>query len=317
MSQEKEYINNAISTYITKSNLLEFSDRMNPATVMNFANVHARGKEKDANGRKVYSTISILATDFSSGTGDKSKRTEANISPSEARYILAKVESGMNARGTGTIFESSKIFGPADSKGYASMRILKISRQQTKKVGENEEPSKYPWTVSVDNGKAIKEGAANGAAWAKSGSYVSYAKVTVNLTDQDFFCMMSEVVSYINIWEMTFGSKIIREGSTILMSRMEEAAAEEAKNPKPKKETPPPKQAAPSAPIDTGGLSVEDAFNFVVDIGSNKGKTLSEVYDEKGVGAVEWYLNKMTANKPELKRAAQVIVNYDSTQKAG
>ncbi|MCL2841456.1 MAG: hypothetical protein FWE05_11890 [Defluviitaleaceae bacterium] len=309
-----EYINNEITTYKTNKKLLAFSDRMNIATAVNYANLHSKG-EKGEQGRKIYSTIGILASDFSCGKGESNIRAEANISPSEARFIFVKMESYMLHCLSGEIFQSSKIFGNADKQGYASMRLLKISREQADGDGE---VKKYPWTIAVDNGSAIKASGANGSTYAKSGTFKSQRKVMVNLSDQDFYCLLAEVVAYINVWEVTFAPKVVREGRGLLDVKMAEAIAEAEKNPKPKSLNSSPRQSA-SQPKNTSGIdmTLEQARSVKIPFGTKKGKTLGEV-EAEGLYGVEWYITKMTVDNPKLRNAAQVILDSHNCQnKAG
>jgi len=303
MSQnnDKDRINNEISVYKTSNKLLAFSDRMNVATAMNYATLHSKGEDGEI-GRRIYSTIGILASDFSAGKGDANKRAEANISPSEARYIFAKIQAGIGHL-TEIIFESSKIFGNADAQGYAPMRILKIARQHTDQAGE---VKKYPWTISVSNGRAIKVMGQNGSSYAKGGTYQSQKEVMINLNDQDFYCLMTEVIAFIDVWEVTFGAKVIREGRAILDVKMAEAALEAERNPKPKKEYQAPR-SAPTPQISTSQITLEQAKGIVVQFGTKKGMTLGEIEAERKGGAA-WYITAKSSND-ELRAAAQVVAN--------
>jgi len=317
----EDYVNNEISTYMTNKNVLAFSDKMNSASPMNYATLHSKGEE-GANGRKVYSTIGILALDFSNGKGSNTVRAEANVSPAEARYIFARVQSGMGHLDD-TIFQSSKIFGQPDQYGYATMRNLKISRQRADSDGK---VKKYPWIVAIDNGRAIKQMGQNGSSYAKSGTYQSLKKVMVNLSDQDMFCLLAEVAAFIQVWELTFTPKVVKEGRALLEQKMAEAAAEAERNPKPNPQqshqmpqqnyqAPQQNQPAPSVPPAQGGqvMSLEAAREVLVNFGTKNGMTMGQIETE-WVDGVKWYL---TANRasPLQRQAAQVIINFHNGQR--
>ena len=298
---------------MTNKSLLEFSDKMNPASVNNFANLHARGDDIGADGRKIRSNIGILVLDYSQGKGSATKRAEANVSPAQARYIFERMRTAMEQCQTVTIFESSKIFGTPDQNGYAPMTLFQIYRQQ---VDQNGEVKKYPWTIAVDNGRAIKVTNANGSAYAKGGTFQSGGKIQVSLSDQDFYIALSDVVSYISVWEVAFGAKLIRDGHILLDEAIAKHNEEQALNPKsqqpPKQYQPPqgqntPPQSQQSSPQNAQGMTLEQARDFVINIGTHKGKTLGQLEQENPKG-VSWYL---TANKAstQLKSAAQIVMN--------
>jgi len=179
--------------------------------VSDYARIHAKG-DAGVGGKKLYSTIGILASDFSKGKGEKNVKADANISPPEARYIFEWVKKGLGTL-DGVVFSSEKIFGNADGNGYAPVRKLTIGRSINDNSGK---PRNAPWYVIVENGVGEKAHNSNGGTYCKSGSYKRENQVFVYLTDQDFYCQMSAVVEFIGIWEIAYGAKLIREGHLAL-----------------------------------------------------------------------------------------------------
>ncbi|MCL2621128.1 MAG: hypothetical protein FWD97_09375 [Defluviitaleaceae bacterium] len=219
---EKIYIDNEITKYMTSKKLLAFSDRLNPAPFTNYARIHAKGDIIEG-GRRAYSTIGILASDFSGGKGEKNIKAEANISPAEARYIFQRVQMGLGAM-DGVIFSSEKIFGNPNAQGYSTVRKLNIGRSVRDGKGEYR---KAPWYVVVENGVGIKAYNGQGGSYCQSGSYKRECQVLVYLTDQDFYCDMAQVVAFIDVWEITHGTKLIRDGRVALDSLRTEQAVEQ------------------------------------------------------------------------------------------
>ena len=316
--EDKIYIDNEICTFKTTKKLLAFSDRLNPATPVNYANLHAKD-ERDEQDRRVKSTIGILASDFSNGKGNANIKAQANITAAEARYIYACVEKGLGTL-NGEIFSSEKIMGTPDERGYAIVKKLSIRRSSKNSKGE---PQNSPWIVTVDNGKSLKVNNPNGSAYAQSGTYQSHSKVMIFLTDQEFFCLLAEVVAFISVWEVTFGPKVMREGRAMLDEAKAAHAAEQAKNPKPQqaaKPTPPPapqrQNVAPSTPVNTGGMTLAQAMAVKVIFGKHKGRTMGEMEAESPTG-VDWYINTYSGKSEIHRQAAQVIINSRNQQQAG
>jgi len=335
---EKIYVNNEISTYMTDKKLLAFRDRLNPTIPLNYACVHAHGDESD-NGRRVYSTIGILARDFSNGKGENNIKTEANISPTEARYIFARVQMGLGTH-DGVIFSSEKIFGQPDENGYAPVRKLNIGRFH---LDREKKLRTYPWCVTVENGVGIKDHNSNGGSHCRKDSFISQSKVGVFLSDQDFFCQISKVVSFINVWEMAYGAKLIKEGHAALAAAKAEHAAENGydmstgadnngysghgnqgageNNPPPAQPQQPTNQSQTNQPSQPQGkgqsITLEQARTVVIDMGIHKGKTLGQLEREKPNG-VSWYVTSYTGKNEQLRNGAKVIaahVEYMANQK--
>jgi hypothetical protein len=315
-NSERVYINDEICTYMTNNKLLAFKDRLNPASSTNYACIHAKG-EDGADGRRVYSTIGILASDFSKGKGENNIKTEANISPAEARYVFHLVEQGLGVF-DGIIFSSEKIFGKADPQGYSQVRKLVIGRAS---MDNEKKPRKSPWYVIVENGVGIKASNANGGTYCKKDSYKCERKVFVYFTDMDFYCYLSQVVAFINTWEVTFGSKVIREGRAAFEAVKAEYAAEKANTPQ-NQEAPPPQAAQPppspqssQTPPPQGDtkMTLEDARAVLISVGKHSGKTLGQLEKEWPAG-LNWYFTAYHGNDERLRAGASVIAS--SLQKA-
>jgi hypothetical protein len=203
--QDQNRITGQIAIHKTDKKLLEFIDGLNPAPMQDYASIHAgavRPYEKE--GQRIYSVIRLVAQDYSS-KGEPSVRAKANIAPGEACYIAEMAKAGASD----FKFEAVKIFGSPDEQGCCPMTKLWITRSKTTADGE---VLNRPWKVDVENGRGIKAQGKNGGAYCQGGSYALEKKVFLNFTDCEFFGLMYAVERYIHIWEIAYGTKLIKEG---------------------------------------------------------------------------------------------------------
>ena len=207
-----------IAIYMTNKKLCEFNDKLKAAPVEYYGHLHAQG-EKVEGERSQRSCIGIVLQDYSNGTGNKTVRVSANLSPEFFAYALSRVSLGVE------LFEfyEEKIFGDPDKEGKSMVTKVSVKRAS---VGQDGKPRNYPWCVIVENGRAIKEGTQTGGVHMKKGSYQKERAVFVNINDCDFFRLMQQTTRYINAWELTNGPKKIREAMQI----MEQQRASERNN---------------------------------------------------------------------------------------
>ena len=207
-----------IAIYMTNKKLCEFNDKLKAAPVEYYGHLHAQG-EKVEGERSQRSCIGIVLQDYSNGTGNKTVRVSANLSPEFFAYALSRVSLGVE------LFEfyEEKIFGDPDKEGKSMVTKVSVKRAS---VGQDGKPRNYPWCVIVENGRAIKEGTQTGGVHMKKGSYQKERAVFVNINDYDFFRLMQQTTRYINAWELTNGPKKSREA----MQVMEQMRASERNN---------------------------------------------------------------------------------------
>lgn len=210
MSYSKTYISHQIAVYKTGKALLEFTDKMNPASANSYAHIHA-GSWEEAEDNK-YSLIGLLMKDYSKGTGDKAITVSCNILPEEAQYYLSNVEAKVAEFSD----SQTKIFGEAEVPGYSMVTKLFIYRQPKNQQGEK---LNYPWTIIIENGIGIPQKNANGGTSIKEGTYKCQKKVRVSLTDKDLFIRLKQVDSFIQVWEMTYGIPSLKEAKSMLADR--------------------------------------------------------------------------------------------------
>lgn len=203
-------IQRQISIYMTNKKLCEFNDKLKLAPVEYYGHLHAQG-EKVGNSRQ-RSCIGMVLQDYSNGTGDKTVRVTANLSPEFFAYALSRVSIGVEK----FEYTEEKIFGNPDDQGLSMVTKVSIKRAS---VGADGKPRNYPWCIQVENGRAVKEATALGGVHIKKGSYKKGRSVFVNINDYDFFRLMQQTKRYIEAWELTNGPKRIREAQQIMSAQ--------------------------------------------------------------------------------------------------
>ena len=197
------WIQNQIAIYMTNKKLVEFNDKLKPAPIEYYGHIHAQG-EKLEDGSRPRSCIGMVLQDYSNGTGDKTVRVMANLSPEFFPYALSRAEQGVER----FEFTEEKIFGQPDEKGLSYVTKVSIKRASVDREGR---PRNYPWCVMVENGRGVKETTQAGGVHMKKGSYIKGNTVFVNINDYDFFSLMVQTCRFIQAWELTNGPKQIRE----------------------------------------------------------------------------------------------------------
>lgn len=208
---EEMRIQKQISIYMTNKKLCEFNDKLKLAPVEYYGHLHAQG-EKMSDGSRQRSCIGMVLQDYSNGTGDKTVRVSANLSPEFFAYALSRVSIGVDK----FEYTEDKIFGNPDDKGLSMVTKVSIKRAS---VGADGKPRNYPWCIQVENGRAVKETTSLGGVHIKKGSYQKGRSVFVNINDYDFFRLMQQTARYIEAWELTNGPKRIREAQQIIAAQ--------------------------------------------------------------------------------------------------
>ena len=162
-----------------------------------YGHIHAQG-EKVGKNRRQRSCIGMVLQDYSNGTGNKTVRVSANLSPEFFAYALSRVSIGVET----FEYTEDKIFGEPDDKGLSMVTKVSIKRAS---FGADGKKRNYPWCIQVENGSGVKETTALGGVHMKKGSYQKGQSVFVNINDYDFFRLMQQTARYIEVWELTNG----------------------------------------------------------------------------------------------------------------
>ena len=184
------------------------SSRGSVISMCRYAHMHAQGEEQ-ADGIRAYSCIGVVLQDYSNGTGDKTVRVTANLSPGFFPFVLSRMQNDLDRFD----FTEDKIFGEPDEHGLSTVTKLSVKRAS---VGNDGKPRNYPWCVIVENGRAVKEKTATGGTHIKSGTYKKQRSVYVNINDLDFFNLVYRTTRFIESWELTYGPKLIRDARKLL-----------------------------------------------------------------------------------------------------
>ena len=216
---EENRISNQIAIYMTNKKLCEFTDKLKSAPVGTYAHMHAQGEELP-DGFRAYSTIGVVLQDYSNGTGDKTVRVTANLSPGFFPFVLSRMQNDLDQFD----FHEEKIFGEPDASGLSTVTKLSIKRAT---VGNDGKKRNYPWCVMIENGRAVREKMPSGGFHIKSGSYKKVKAVFVNINDYDFFNLVYRTARFIESWELTYCPKVIREGKRLIEEQRAAAAQEQ------------------------------------------------------------------------------------------
>lgn len=186
-----------MSCFTNNKAVIELINKLHVSTPGKGSHLH-RGNEKNNNGKSLAkSLVGINVVDYQK---TPSVFVQENLTPTQVKELY--FESIMKRNNYMFSGNGQKIFGAPDEKGYSIVRNIKIQRQGSYVSGGKTIVKNYPWTVTIQNGKGIKEvGNGNGGMSCRKGSFILEKEASINLSDGDFFALFSEAYSYINAWE--------------------------------------------------------------------------------------------------------------------
>lgn len=208
MSYSKTYISNQIAVVKNAKALIEFVDKLNPASTNSYAHIHAGKWEQDEENERAYSLIGILMKDYSQGKGDNAVTVTCNLLPEEIQYYLSILET----REKSFSDSQSKIFGLPDKDGNCKVTQFYIGRSDNAEL-------RMPWRIIIENGSGKPQSNQMGGTTIAKGTYQCHKKVTVNMTDKDLYKCLKRVDAFIKVWEMTYGIPILKEAKKIIAER--------------------------------------------------------------------------------------------------
>lgn len=201
--KNEQFFSRQIAVYKTSKSLLEFLDSMKPASVYNYAKIHAGtgGEGEMWKGNKLKSRIKLRIGYYAE---KPAKYAECNLEPWEIKYLYECCKQQL----VGEIISQTKIIGAAKGEdGRSPVTKVSISRL----LEEKGVPRKLPWKIVIENGTGIAKTTTTGGTACQSGSYVSEKSLQVALTDYEMFKHLSQVVAYIEAWELANGARLIKE----------------------------------------------------------------------------------------------------------
>lgn len=195
---------NQIAKIQTNKKLIAFYDKLQPAPLTHYAQLHAKGEQNESDF-KVNSLIGISIQDYSNGTGQNNTIVSFNLTPEQIQFLLTRIEVGYQD------FEWNldKIFGNPDQNGYSIAQKFLINRHPMKPDGT---VSNNPWFISISNGHGIRVQNKVGGYYMKSGSYAQDKAAFINLNDMDLYMLLKRTDSFIRNWEMVTANRIILQG---------------------------------------------------------------------------------------------------------
>lgn len=202
-----------IHKYQTSKKLLEFTNKLVPAEVDYFGNVHSQGGKGT-----IPSRIGLTLLDYSNGTGKSSISLSANISPSEVAFLLNLVTRGDPEV---SFIQQKIIAAKKGNDGRAPVTKLEIVRTTKDKNGNER---KLPWFVRITNGSGIPEESASGGQQCKPGSFQKEKEGFINLSDGDMFKALYETNTFIELWQIANVLPVIKEAQKKIAERYTKAS---------------------------------------------------------------------------------------------
>lgn len=211
MAQNNDIVQSQIAKVQTNNKLIALYEKLKPASVIRYAQLHAKGEYRE-NGRKATSLIGIILQDYSTGTGQNNVVVSYNLAPEQIQFLLTRVTAGFAEYE----WSNEKIFGEPDQNGLSIVQKFMISRHQFDGKGI---PLRSPWSITIENGKGIKAANGNGGFYIKGGSYFKEKSVFIRLTDMDMYTLLKRTDSYITVWEQAMAAQLIEAGHKQMMDQ--------------------------------------------------------------------------------------------------
>ncbi|MCC2254596.1 hypothetical protein LKD70_09225 [Ruminococcus sp. CLA-AA-H200] len=217
-----------MSCHVNNKAVIELINKLQYPQAGKGSFLHRKARtEKDKNGQ--YLPASLIGINVVNYSVKPSVFVQENITPSELKELYYEAilkRNNYQFSGNG-----QKIFGPVDKDGYATARSIQICRQGSFKQGDQLITKNYPWTVTIQNGKGIKEINKNtGGTKIKSGSFVCEKKASINLSDGDFFTFLDEAVTYLLAWENYISHSYIKANEEAIRTFEKEKALDRRKS---------------------------------------------------------------------------------------
>lgn len=204
MAGKEIRISNQIAKVQTAKKCISLMDKLKVADPRHYAQLHAKG-ETSENGFKQNSLIQVIIQDYSNGTGANNVKVSFNLAPEQIQFFLSRVQVGFLE----FEWQADKIFGEPDANGLCMAQQFRIKRSVYNDRGQE---NRSPWNVYVSNGRGVKVQNANGGSYMKGGSYKREASAFIQLTDMDFFMLMTRADAYIRAFERYAADKVLEKG---------------------------------------------------------------------------------------------------------
>lgn len=181
-------------------------------------------KGKDGNGDGYPSTLRFTAIE----TGEKekgkgSKTASFNLTPADVRLLFFR----LNRLNKPTFdWAADRLHAFKKGKdGRCPMNRISIQRIPQDAKGE---PYRSPWFIKLSSGTATPSERDNGSVVAAKGSWKPDTEITIMLSDDEYFRLLSTCVRGIEMWEMAYGIPHLRSGDVLVaISQAKNSAVDE------------------------------------------------------------------------------------------
>lgn len=211
-----ENISNQIAVYKTTKRLIEFTDKLIPASVEHYAAIHAEGKDRKFG----LSRIGIRISDYSGAT---TTTATANISATDVDVLYQYAcRNFFGPQSDGLYMKQQKIISAKkDAHNIAPVTTLTIQRASIIKG----EKRRLPVVCSIADGTGVCQINANHGISIQKGSYKEGQNEIICLTDSDFFSLIDKVKHFVDAWEVYTGSKLYRAAEKEISKKENEQAS--------------------------------------------------------------------------------------------
>lgn len=200
---------NQIAKVQNNKQLIELTDKLQPAAPERYAHLHASGEV--INGVRTYSLIGVKLLDYSNGTGNNTVTAKCNITPSTVDYLYRHADFQQFT------FSEMKTFGDGNMATVTTLSIEKYMYTQ-----DNSQINRAPWCIRVGNGTGERVTTQNGGAYVKKGSYTETKSVSIRLSDLDYFKLLFHASHYIRAWETMIAQQTIPNGVALYRSYIQQ-----------------------------------------------------------------------------------------------
>lgn len=201
--------------------VLEILGKLTPARVEYAENIFG-GEKYLGENNEVRRDYSILTMVISEGEGDTRKCVKYNFNPQNFTALQRECEPSVNYhRSYERQFTKMDFRNGNITIRKATIRYEYFMKDRDGKVKKDkngkEIVSQYPWFIglSEETGKADQEKRSIIGEKKKVQSYI-------NMTSDDYQCMVDNTCRYIDVYAMAFGPELLRKKFEIMRQRREE-----------------------------------------------------------------------------------------------
>ena len=199
----EEYFNGRIVKVNGPDKILECMNKLHPASVANYAHIHADGEAKNSFGGNINSKLAIRLQE---GSGETKKVVRVNISPEEAEYIY----QGVCQKDTLLSLENLKIFGEPNKEGRCRANVFKLGYDS--RPDKSGKQRRSPWLLKLSEGTGIKKKNKNGGSYCEGGSYKAEKESYIYLDQYEMFRFFLRIKKFIDTWEFFMSQFLFDEG---------------------------------------------------------------------------------------------------------